>query len=177
MNNMVYMRREKPIQQDENIKTTAFKYLEFKKNTYEKFNMKISKKTKLDVNKEIKNDYIEKIRPKTFDIQKRTNNQTDKFEKMFNIRKLNKSKPIKNIMTKDNNLMKFKKKTNGFDDLIPFDDINRFATKDLKNRNSNANNFSKNRIKINYADKSSFLVSCIEIEKNKVNRSYILKII
>lgn len=190
MNNVVYKRKEKSFPFNENnnnkekYRTTSIKNDE-KKNSYEKFNSKITKKNKPEIEKEKEfkiENFIdrEKIRPKTFDVQKKINFQSDNIYKNSNYRskitsnnkRTFKSKPsyaekIHNF--KENNLMKFKKKTNlnAFEDLLPFNDIHKIPLKDTNYREFNAQSNSRGKFNINYADMRSFIVNGLEIENKK----------
>jgi len=179
MNNVVYRQRDKSIPLNDNkMKTYSHKFIEDKKNSYDKFNLKINKKPKPDPEFKVDNFAISKTRPKTFDTQKRTENQIEnKFTinkgRMISYKRPNKSKPFYsdrdkiNNFSKENNLMKFKKKTTGFDDLIPFNDIHKLANNENSKRNLNEKNNSKNKINFNNAP---ILANFIEIEvKKKVN--------
>ena len=177
MNNVENKRREKSIPQKSETKMNINKPIDDKKNSYEKFNLKINKKIRPEINKELKFEGLDKIRPQTFDYQKRANFQSDykftdhKTKELYNKRSY-RAKPsytekIHNF--KDNNLMKFKKKTTGIDDLIPFIDVHKLANNDSNFRNI-IGNYNKSKSKINYADMSSMLMNGIDIElKKKVN--------
>jgi hypothetical protein len=184
MNKVVYGTRETIPFNEIKLKTITKKIFEDKKINNDKFNLKINKNIKPEFT-EMKIENLGKIRPKTFDNQKRINNNTDNKStvnknKLNSHKRINKSKAINSEKEKINNLMKFKRKTNAFEDLIPFNDIRENEIENNRgniNLNDNINN-SKNKIKINNIDKSSLFLNLLEIDiKKKVNKYTICQLI
>jgi hypothetical protein len=203
-NNVVYYRnREKSKSlNDLKIKTNTQTYIEEKKNPNDKYNVKLTKIKKpkfLDF--KIENSIKAKESIKTFETQKKINT-INQIENKFTVLK---NKTISNIqinyskssnsyrnrdktlinnlnLNKENNLMKFKKKSSYFEDLIPFNDIynlsnidNNINKKFYINSNSKSKsklneniNTSRNTMKIYNNDKSSIFEYSpdIDIRKN-----------
>jgi hypothetical protein len=187
MNKLALRARETIPFNEIKIKTITNKIIEDKKNNNEKFNLKINKNTKQDL-LELNIENVGKIRPKTFENQKKISNNAENKsivnKNKFNSHKrINKSKAINSDLEKINNLMKFKKRTNAnaFEDLIPFNDIRLLSNNDMEieinrkniyenNYNNINNNNSKNKISLNNIDKSSLFLNILEIQtKRKVN--------